>query len=83
MSVNRAAATRTIGELCVGGDWACANGDLETLGHLARELARYAREPLHCELVVLADMCRDDPDQAVSTWMRLKELLLGEHHARP
>lgn len=31
--------THTRGELCVGGDWACTNGDLETLGYVAGHLA--------------------------------------------
>ena len=64
---------RTIGQLCVGGDWACADGDLETLGHIAGRLATYADEPLHCRLVDLADLCRSDPTRAITVWMQLKE----------
>jgi len=65
--------TRAIGELCVGGDWACTNGDLEALGDVARRLAEHTCEPLHCELVALADACRSDPDRAAATWLTLKE----------
>ncbi len=72
-----------IGELCVGGDWACSNGDLEALGNIARQLAAYAHEPLHCKLAVLADMCRLDPDHAVAAWMRLKKQILDENGRPP
>ena len=66
---------RAIGELCFGGDWACAHGDMSALGHVARCLAEYAREPLHCELVALAESCRCDPDRATAAWVRLKSLV--------
>ena len=64
-----------IGKLCLGGDWACAHGDLETLGHIAQSLTAYAHEPLHCELLALADLCRCDSDRATAAWVRLKELM--------
>lgn len=83
MDVSTDTTARRIGELCVGGDWACANGDLETLGHIAHELAAYTHEPLHCKLAVLADMCRDDPEQAVAAWMRLKEQVLRDNGRPP
>ena len=68
--------SRRIGQLCFGGDWACAHGDLETLGHIANLLAETASEPLHCELASLADLCRRDPDVATAVWVRLKEAVL-------
>jgi hypothetical protein len=66
-----------IGELRVGGDWACAHGDLDALCHVARRLAEHAREPLHSELIALATACHRDPDHAVVIWTRLKERLHG------
>ena len=65
-----------IGQLCVGGDWACAHGDLETLGHIAKRLAERAQESLHGELVLLAELCRRDADSAVAVWLRLKDQML-------
>jgi hypothetical protein len=65
-------ATRTIGKLCVGGDWACANGDLEALGDVAVQLADFTLEPLHHELVALSALCRSDPERVSAAWMRLK-----------
>ena len=65
-----------IGKLCVGGDWACAHGDLEALRYVAQCLAVYAHEPVHCELLELAATCTYDPDHAVELWIRLKEELL-------
>ncbi len=72
---SKTAIPRTIGELCFGGDWACAHGDVETLGYIAFQLAERAHEPLHCELVALADTCRCDPDRATAAWVRLRELV--------
>lgn len=65
-------AAGKIGKLCVGGDWACANGDLEGLRYVAQQLARYVHEPMHCELVALADACASDPNRAVALWDQLK-----------
>jgi hypothetical protein len=67
---------RTIGKLCMGGDWACAHGDLEALGDIAARLAGYAGEPLHRELVALSSQCRNDPDGATAAWVRLKNQVL-------
>jgi hypothetical protein len=66
---------RAIGELCVGGDWACAHGDLPTLGSIAYQLAVYSQEPLHCELAQLADLCRRDEPRATTVWASVKDRL--------
>ena len=65
--------SRAISTLCVGGDWACAHGDLEALGDIAGRLAGYTYETLHRELCELAELCRSDPDHAVALWIRLKQ----------
>jgi hypothetical protein len=70
------ATARAIGKLCVGGDWACAHGDLSALRYVAQCLAVHAREPLHCELLSLAEACSSDPDHAVERWTVLKNELL-------
>lgn len=64
-----------IGQLCVGGDWACAHGDIAALRFVARELAISARDPLHRDLLALAETCREDPDLAVEQWSQLKRRL--------
>lgn len=69
------ATVHSIGELCVGGDWAQAHGDFEALRYIAQRLAKDAPEPLHCRLVRLADMCLADPDGAGEVWDRLKDAL--------
>ena len=66
-----------IGVLCVGGDWACAHGDFETVGHLTRRLAGLVGEPIHCELTALAEVCTTDPRRAVDAWTEAK-ILVGE-----
>jgi hypothetical protein len=68
----------TIGELCVGADWACAHGDISALQYIAQQLAAYAREPLHCTLMELVDTCAGDPDRAVLLWYRLKDQVYRE-----
>lgn len=65
-------ATRTLDELCVGGDWACAHGDVSGLRYIAQQLAACAHEPLHCALMELADACIGDPDRAVQLWSQIK-----------
>lgn len=76
-------ASRVIGKLCVGGDWACSHGDFEALGDIAVQLADFAREPLHCEFVALGALCHDDPEQASAAWLRLKAEVLGGVAPRP
>ena len=70
--------TRTIGKLCLGGDWACANGDLEALGDIAVRLVAYTAEPLRSELAALSGLCRSDPDHANVAWAHLKQRVLRD-----
>lgn len=67
-----------IGELCTGGDWACAHGDVEALQFVVAQLAEYIREPLHCEVIALAEACASDPERATELWGKLKEKVLAE-----
>jgi hypothetical protein len=62
-----------IGKLCVGGDWACAHGDLGGLRYVAQQLADYVREPMHGELDTLVAACANDPDRAIALWTSLKD----------
>ena len=71
---------RTVGKLCLGGDWACANGDLGALGHIAERLANCTPERLHGELIGLSKLCRTDPDHATAAWVRLKSEVLRSVH---
>jgi hypothetical protein len=63
---------RAIAKLCIGGDWACAHGDFAALRHIAQQLATSATEPLHCELVGLADACLDRESRAAELWHQLR-----------
>lgn len=73
MHVTTQTGTRHIGELCVGGDWACAHGDLEALHYVAQNLADCAPKSLHDELIALAKACYRDPDRAVKAWCQVKK----------
>lgn len=64
-----------VGQLCVGADWACANGDLGALRYMAQCLATHAEDPVHYELLRLAEDCNSDPERAVERWMRIKRTL--------
>ena len=66
---------QSIGKLCAGGDWACAHGDFSGLRNVARQLEDYVAEPLHCQLVDLADACVSDPERASMLWDRVKGIL--------
>jgi hypothetical protein len=68
---------RTVGKLCLGGDWACANGDLKALGDIASRLVSCTPEPLQGELNGLTELCRREPDQATAAWVRLKNQVLA------
>ncbi len=67
---------REVRELCFGGDWACTDGNLETLRFVAARLATGAPEPLHGWLLVLAAMCREDPEHAIAAWIQIKQHML-------
>lgn len=67
---------REIGTLCVGGDWACAHGDLSALRYVVQCLAAHVQEPLDRELLALAETCSYDPDHAVERWVRIKDQVL-------
>ena len=69
-----------IAQLCFGGDWACAHGDLSALADIVHQLAERVREPLHCELSAVAQACRSDPDRATELWYAVKDRVL---HASP
>ena len=72
-----------IGELCVGGDWACAHGDFSALRDIARRLSAYVDEPMHCAWVELADTCLDDLGRASQLWVELKETIFASRMTRP
>jgi hypothetical protein len=57
----------TIGELLLGGDWACAHGDLAGLGEVATRLVARLRDP---RLAPLAAACHCD----ATRWPQLKQL---------
>lgn len=64
---------RAIGELCIAGDWACTRGDLPALEAIAYQLSAYLREPVHCELSNLGELCNSDLERAIEIWNRLKD----------
>jgi hypothetical protein len=68
---------RMIGKLCLGGDWACAHGDLAALSEIARRLVPCSPEPLRGEIAGLCVLCRDDPERATTVWLRLRNRVLG------
>jgi hypothetical protein len=75
--------TRMIGKLCLGGDWACANGNLGALGDIAERLITCSPAALHRELTGLSALCRHDPDRATAAWVQLKARVLRSVHAPP
>jgi hypothetical protein len=64
-----------IGELLVGGDWACAHGDAETLAHIAGELAPCVAEPLHGQLAEVAVLAHTDPTRAAAAWAQVRRVI--------
>ncbi len=66
---------RTIGALCVAGDWACVHGDLAALAGIAEQLVAHTHERLYADLATFSEACRLDPDHVVAAWYWLKELV--------
>jgi hypothetical protein len=65
--------TAKIGELLVGGDWACSYGDVGTLAHAAELLAACVPEPLRRELLEVARACHCDDEHAAERWHDARE----------
>jgi hypothetical protein len=63
------------GALLFGGDWACAHGDVEGLGWVAKLLAARLTGPIQLELCVLERLCRDDSVLASRRWALLRHWL--------
>jgi len=68
-----------VGELVIGGDWACAHGDFETLHFITQQLAGHAQRGLKRQLLACADACYADPDQAAAQWASLRTLCFDPH----
>jgi hypothetical protein len=64
-----------IGELCLGGDWARAHGDIEALGFVAKELALRGPAHLRRRLNELAVECLSNPARAAVDWPIVKALV--------
>ena len=71
-----ARATPDVGQLCFGGDWACAHGDLSGLADIAQQLADQLAEPLHCALEEIVGACRTDPDRATELWFTVRDRVM-------
>ena len=72
-----------LGTLLVGGDWACADGDVGTLAHVAGQLAERLDDELRAELLELVNRCHHVPDKAGAAWARLRELLAARARELP
>lgn len=68
-----------VGELVIGGDWACAHGDFSTLHFIAQQLADKAQAPLRRQLLACANACIDDPDDAAVQWAMLRTRCFDPH----
>ncbi len=77
MEITATDALRELRELCFGGDWACADGNLDTLVFVMQRIAADAPEPVRARLFGIAELCIEYPDHAIALWLRLKDHLLG------
>jgi hypothetical protein len=75
MAIASHPAPHNVGWPCVDGDWAWVHGDFGALRDIAQRLAASAPEPMHCELMKLAELCLYDLDGAAALWTRLKDQL--------
>jgi hypothetical protein len=71
-SARESGEAHAIGELVIGGDWACAHGDFGTLHFIVAKLADHAWPSLRKRLLDCANACYDDPDRAAVEWATLR-----------
>ena len=69
--------SRELRELCFGGDWACADGNLDTLVFVVHRIAASAPAPIQARLLVVAELCLANLEQAIAIWLQLKDGLLA------
>lgn len=74
-AVESPSPTCSTGALLFGGDWACAHGDVEGLGWVAKLLAERLTGPIQLELCVLERLCREDGVLATRRWALLRHWL--------
>lgn len=70
------ARTRLICRLCLGGDWACAHGDLAALADIAARLVTCSPEALRGEIAGLSSLCSGDLSRASAAWLKLRNRVL-------
>jgi hypothetical protein len=72
----------SVGELLAAADWACAHGDVETVGYIARQLAEQFSGHLHDELLSISRSYPLGDAKAAKSWtdlrVRLHEKLCTE-----
>ena len=76
-------AAMPMSALLVGGDWACAEGDVGTLARNAELLAGCVAEPLRHELLDLARTCHVDYEHASERWCEVREHVHALLRERP
>ncbi len=69
---------KTVLELLLGGDWACAHGDAEGLGDVARQLEAVAPRRLRADLIAIRDAANTPGGNPFAKWASLRPALV-EH----
>jgi len=75
MTMTRSRTTSS--QLLFGGDWACAHGDPEALGHVAKQLAERIGGSLRGKLLELSRLCGSDCELAAQRWPPLRVEVAG------
>ena len=68
-------ATRAMGPLLVGADWACAHGHMGTLAHVLTQLCCCVEGELSDELREVAAQCCQGSAQACERWEEIQRRL--------
>ena len=71
-------ASSGIWELLHAGDWACANGDEESLARVARSLAHRVDGNLRLSAFTVAAVAVFDMDEATLRWGELTDVLRAQ-----
>jgi len=74
--------THEISTLCVGGEWACAHGDVAGLREVVTRLAAVVPPPLRDELRAVAEACRHDAEHAAALWVEAERRVISGGDSR-
>lgn len=70
-------SSHSISTLCMGGEWACAHGDVAGLRDVVHRLEAFVPASVRAELRAVAEACRHDAEHASALWVVAERHVMG------